>query len=186
MKYSLFALLVLTISLTHAKLTEYDVKTGTTDNAFAGTNANVWIKIKGEKGVTRKLLLDNPWKDDFQQGAVDDFKVYAEDVGKPMGFEVMRDDTVSNGVSAVWGIDSIGVKPYGAPKYLTFYYNFFLPAYTWIEFPRFTCLGTNEACYKEAAACPAGTKENSGKECFLKTLKCCTTETAASETKETE
>ena len=38
-----------------------------------------------------------------------------------------------------------------------------------------TCLGTNEACYKEAAACPAGTKENSGKECFLKTLKCCIT-----------
>ena len=48
---------------------EYHVKTGTTDNAFAGTNANVWIKIKGEKGVTRKLLLDNPGKDDFQQGA---------------------------------------------------------------------------------------------------------------------
>ena len=24
-----------------------------------------------------------------------------------MGFEVMRDDTVSNGVSAVWGIDSV-------------------------------------------------------------------------------
>ena len=23
------------------------------------------------------------------------------------GFEVMRDDTVSNGVSAVWGIDSV-------------------------------------------------------------------------------
>ena len=39
--------------------------------------------------------------------SVDDFKVYAEDVGKPMGFEVMRDDTVSNGVSAVWGIDSV-------------------------------------------------------------------------------
>lgn len=39
--------------------------------------------------------------------SVDDFKVYAEDVGKPTGFEVMRDDTVSNGVSAVWGIDSV-------------------------------------------------------------------------------
>ena len=42
-------------------------------------------------------------------------------------------------------------------------------------FSGFTCLGTNEACYKEAAACPAGTKENTGKECFLKTLKCCIT-----------
>ncbi|KAM7431815.1 Lipoxygenase y domain-containing protein 1 [Porites harrisoni] len=186
MKYSLFALLVLIICFTHAKLVAYDVKTGTSDNAMAGTNANVWIKILGQKRFTRKLLLDNPGKDDFQQGAVDDFKVYAEDVGAVCGFEVMRDDTVSNGVSAVWGIDSIGVKPAWEPKYLTFYYNFFLPAYTWIEFPRSTCLETNEACYKEAAACPAGTKENSGKECFLKTLKCCTTETAASETKETE
>ena len=36
-------------------------------------------------------------------------------------------------------------------------------------------MGTNEGCYKEAAACPAGTKENPRKECFLKTLKCCTT-----------
>ena len=39
--------------------------------------------------------------------SVDDFKVYAEDVGSVCGFEVMRDDTVSNGVSAVWGIDSV-------------------------------------------------------------------------------
>ena len=39
--------------------------------------------------------------------SVDDFKVYVEDVGKPTGFEVMRDDTVSNGVSALWGIDSV-------------------------------------------------------------------------------
>ena len=39
--------------------------------------------------------------------SVDDFKVYAEDVGAVWGFEVMRDDTVSNGVSAVWGIDSV-------------------------------------------------------------------------------
>ena len=36
-------------------------------------------------------------------------------------------------------------------------------------------MGTNEGCYKEAAACPVGTKENSGKECFLQTLKCCIT-----------
>ena len=36
-------------------------------------------------------------------------------------------------------------------------------------------MGTNEGCYKEAAACPAGTKKNLRKECFLKTLKCCTT-----------
>ena len=35
-------------------------------------------------------------------------------------------------------------------------------------------MGTNEGCYKEAAACPAGTKKNPRKECFLKTLKCCT------------
>ena len=39
--------------------------------------------------------------------SVDDFKVYGEDVGAVWGFEVMRDDTVSNGVSAVWGIDSV-------------------------------------------------------------------------------
>ena len=39
--------------------------------------------------------------------SVDDFKVYAEDVGAVWGLEVMRDDTVSNGVSAVWGFDSV-------------------------------------------------------------------------------
>ncbi|CAH3178290.1 unnamed protein product, partial [Porites lobata] len=156
MKYSSFALLVLVISLTHAKLTEYDIKTGTSDDVGADSNANIWIKIYGLKGITPKLLLDNPGKDDFQQGAVDDFKVCADDVGAMTGFEVMRDDTVSNGVSATWGFDSIGVKPSFDEYYLTFYYNFFLPAYTWIEFPRATCLGTNEACYKEAAACPAG------------------------------
>ncbi|CAH3018169.1 unnamed protein product, partial [Porites evermanni] len=124
MKYSMFALLVLTISLTHAKLTEYDIKTGTSDIVGADSNANIWIKIYGLKGITPKLLLDNPGKDDFQQGAVDDFKVYAKDVGAMTGFEVMRDDIVSNGVSATWGFDSIGVKPC-FDEYLTFYYNFF-------------------------------------------------------------
>ena len=47
---------------------EYDIKTGTSDIAGAGSNANIWIIIRGVKGVTRKILLDNPGKDDFQQG----------------------------------------------------------------------------------------------------------------------
>ena len=48
---------------------EYDIKTGTSDIVGADSNANIWIKIYGLKGVTPKLLLDNPGKDDFQQGA---------------------------------------------------------------------------------------------------------------------
>ena len=47
---------------------EYDIKTGTSDVVGADSNANIWITIRGVKGVTRKILLDNPGKDDFQQG----------------------------------------------------------------------------------------------------------------------
>ena len=49
-------------------LSEYTVYVKTSGDAMlTGTDANVWIKIHGVKGVTRAIKLDNG-KDAFEQG----------------------------------------------------------------------------------------------------------------------
>ena len=46
--------------------TVYHVRVRTSPIGDANTNANVWIKIHGNHGVTDQIKLDNPNKDDFE------------------------------------------------------------------------------------------------------------------------
>lgn len=48
------------------------VKTG--DVRYAGTDANVFIQMVGESGITKKLTLDNP-KNNFERNMTDNFQV---------------------------------------------------------------------------------------------------------------
>ena len=47
--------------------TVYHVRVTTSHFAHADTDANVWIKIHGNNGVTDQIQLDNPNRDDFEQ-----------------------------------------------------------------------------------------------------------------------
>ena len=51
--------------------------TKTGDKRFAGTDANVFIQLVGEKGMTQKMTLDNP-KNNFERNMTDNFEVWNE------------------------------------------------------------------------------------------------------------
>ena len=64
--------------------TSYHTSVKTGDIMGAGTDANVFIKIFGEKGDTGTLALksaDNT-KNKFERGRTDLFKLEATDIGK--------------------------------------------------------------------------------------------------------
>ena len=46
----------------------YHVRVRTSPYAHADTDANVWIKIHGNNGVTDQIKLDDPNRDDFEMG----------------------------------------------------------------------------------------------------------------------
>lgn len=54
--------------------TTYQVTVKTGDVRYAGTDANVYVKIFGEKGATTKLTLDDS-KNNFERAMMDDFTV---------------------------------------------------------------------------------------------------------------
>ena len=57
------------------------MKTGTVRGA--GTDANVFLKMFGEKGESEKMdLKDSDQKNKFEQGQTDQFKLETKDIGK--------------------------------------------------------------------------------------------------------
>ena len=56
------------ISFFHSFLLVYEVKVKTADKLGAGTNAPVYIEVKGTKGSLKKRELDKKDHDDFEQG----------------------------------------------------------------------------------------------------------------------
>ncbi|CAJ1067412.1 polyunsaturated fatty acid 5-lipoxygenase-like [Xyrichtys novacula] len=60
----------------------YTVTVSTGNARFDGTNAYVYVTLVGTEGCSEKTLLDNPFYDDFERGAVDVFEL---NVGKDLG-----------------------------------------------------------------------------------------------------
>lgn len=52
----------------HSFLIVYEVKVKTTNKRYAGTDAPVYIEVKGTKGNLKKRELDKKDHDDFEQG----------------------------------------------------------------------------------------------------------------------
>ena len=52
----------------HSFLKDYEVKVKTTDKFRAGTDAPVYIEVKGTLGSLKSRELDNKGHDDFEQG----------------------------------------------------------------------------------------------------------------------
>ena len=50
-------------------MTVYYTEVATSNKTGAATDAYVYIKIHGDTGVTTEMLLDNPDKNDFVEGA---------------------------------------------------------------------------------------------------------------------
>lgn len=52
----------------HSFLIVYEVKVKTANKRYAGTNAPVYIEVKGTKGSLKKRELDKKDHDDFERG----------------------------------------------------------------------------------------------------------------------
>ena len=80
----------------------------TTDRLFAGTDANVWIKLHGAKGEeSGDLKLNNIFRNDFKQGTEDTFHFKDVDFSADIDYiEVWRDDF---GFGPAWMADHIVV-----------------------------------------------------------------------------
>lgn len=90
---------------------DYTVIVKTGDRFLSGTDSTVRIVLHGDSGnSTQPRVLDNVFRDDFEQGAIDKFSIRDEDVGDIAWVEVWRDDF---GVAADWFVETIIVERKG-------------------------------------------------------------------------
>ncbi|XP_063398724.1 lipoxygenase homology domain-containing protein 1-like isoform X1 [Mytilus trossulus] len=78
----------------------------TSDMKMAGTDANVYVCVYGEKGKSDEMLLENK-TDNFEQGKVDYFKRNVIDIGKPYKIRVWHD---KSGMFSGWHLDKVEME----------------------------------------------------------------------------
>lgn len=88
--------------------TLYKIMVKTGDKKFAGTDANVFIQMAGQNGITPKLKLDDA-KNNFERNMVDNFEVRSVNVG-PLKHIVIGHDNFGPG--AGWFLDKVTVQRY--------------------------------------------------------------------------
>ncbi|XP_048241483.1 lipoxygenase homology domain-containing protein 1-like isoform X2 [Haliotis rufescens] len=78
----------------------------TSDLQNAGTDANVYVTMYGEKGKTDDHLLENKG-DTFEQGKMDRFKLDLTDIGKPYKLRVWHDN---KGAFSGWHLNKVEME----------------------------------------------------------------------------
>lgn len=72
----------------------------------AGTDANVYLVLYGNKGKSDDIWLDNE-SDNFEANKTDNFKIEAADVGKPFKIRIGHDNSKP---AAAWHLDKVTVR----------------------------------------------------------------------------
>jgi len=83
---------------------EISVKTG--DRRGSGTDANVFIQVYGEKGNSRKMLLDNN-SNNFERGQTDNFSLQCGDLGSLQKIRIGHDNS---GFGPGWFLEKVIIK----------------------------------------------------------------------------
>src|SRR5690242_3707781 len=114
-------------------MANYDVIVHTADEDGAGTDANVFIRLFGaHRRHSREYELDNPDRNDFEQGNRDHFilRKVPDDLGEVRAITIRQDNT---GLYAAWTLDAVHVRR---------------PGGRWKEFPVHDTLegGTGDNC----------------------------------------
>jgi hypothetical protein len=73
---------------------------------FAGSDANMYITLYGDNGSSDELSLDNAGNN-FEQGAVDVFTVYAEELGDLKRVRIRHDNSLPLGG---WYLERIEIR----------------------------------------------------------------------------
>ncbi|XP_023606577.1 lipoxygenase homology domain-containing protein 1 isoform X2 [Myotis lucifugus] len=97
----------------------YEVVTATGDVRGAGTDANVFITIFGENGLSPKLHLTSKSKSAFGKANTDVFRVRTNNVGLIYKIRIEHDNT---GLHASWYLDRVILTDTKRP-HLRYYFN---------------------------------------------------------------
>ena len=94
---------------------QYSVTTQTGSKVGAGTDANVYIMMKGERGSLDRKLLSNSmqYKDPFENGHADTFTFAGADIGPLTAITIGHD---GRGISSGWFLDNVIIE-HGNKKY---------------------------------------------------------------------
>ncbi|GLC54185.1 hypothetical protein PLESTB_000832700 [Pleodorina starrii] len=84
----------------------YKLRVKTSDRAGAGTDANVYIDLRGEFGSTGKTFLKNRKLNNFERNSLDDFSVTSRNLGPLREMLVGHDDS---GLGPAWHLEIIEV-----------------------------------------------------------------------------
>lgn len=90
----------------------YSINVRTGDVAQAGTDANVWVSIRGNRGRSGVLELDSP-RNDFERSGYDSYARLLNDLGTVNRICVYRDDA---GLFDDWYLDFVSVETLNAPS----------------------------------------------------------------------
>lgn len=101
----------------------YLITVVTGDKTGAGTDANVYITLYGEKGKSRELLLDNPQRNDFERNQTDTFTIppsQVADLGAIRQVYLRHD---GSGVAPGWYVASVTVTNVATGEKYRFIFN---------------------------------------------------------------
>ncbi|XP_025105054.1 lipoxygenase homology domain-containing protein 1-like isoform X1 [Pomacea canaliculata] len=87
---------------------QYHVTVKTGDIRYAGTDANVYIIFVGTSGKTKKLIMDDS-RNNFERGALEQFKLQAFNVGNIQSILLGHDNS---GPGAGWFCEEVTVRKY--------------------------------------------------------------------------
>jgi hypothetical protein len=92
-----------------SKATDYVIKTVTANKIGAGTDANVYLIIYGEKSQTEKLHLTKQSGSEklFEKGQTDVFTIKALNVGEIKKVNISHD---GKGVGSGWFVESVTIE----------------------------------------------------------------------------
>ncbi|XP_075955406.1 lipoxygenase homology domain-containing protein 1 isoform X2 [Anarhichas minor] len=96
----------------------YEVVTITGDERGAGTDANVFVTLFGDYGITPKVHLASKSRTAFERGKTDVFRIRTHNVGPLKKIRIEHDNT---GLSSNWFLDRVVVTDVIRP-HLRFYF----------------------------------------------------------------
>ncbi|XP_034956813.2 lipoxygenase homology domain-containing protein 1 [Zootoca vivipara] len=103
----------------------YEVVTVTGDVRGAGTDANVFVTLFGEFGITPKAHLTSKSSSAFERSKTDVFRVRTNNVGTIKKIRIEHDNT---GMNASWFLDRVIVTDMNRP-----HLRFYFPCNNWLS-----------------------------------------------------
>ncbi|XP_039606557.1 lipoxygenase homology domain-containing protein 1-like [Polypterus senegalus] len=107
------------------KTTVYEVVTVTGDVRGAGTDANVFVTLFGEFGITPKVHLASKSRTAFEKNKTDVFRIKTNNVGPIKKIRIEHDNT---GLNASWFLDRVVVTDMNRP-----HLRFYFPCNNWLS-----------------------------------------------------